>query len=169
MILKRRLVQIREGKTLHYSIWRVHQPKDLNSCILKLSGILFSNQYLDYRGKKMLRGVSSTLKNRVEGCGDKEVHYWRFSKKFRTAQLKKFADQVETVLGLEVGDVTHDGLEYFVEKHTEIMMFHLGGKITVVNRIVSRNRLSVIFSIPFLSSLNISMRQYFVPKDLKIA
>ena len=97
------------------------------------------------------------------------VHYWRFSKKFRTAQLKKFADQVETVLGLEVGDVTHDGLEYFVEKHTEIIMFHLGGKITVVNRIVSRNRLSVIFSIPFLSSLNISMRQYFVPKDLKIA
>lgn len=25
-------------------------------------------QYLDYRGKKMLGGVSSTLKNRVEGC-----------------------------------------------------------------------------------------------------
>ena len=58
--------------------------------------------------------------------------------------------------------MTYDGLEYLVEKHPEIMMFHLGGKITVVNRIVSRNRLSVIFSIPFLSSVNISMKQYFL-------
>ena len=32
-------------------------------------------QFLDYRSKKMLRGVSSTLKYRVEGCGDKMVHY----------------------------------------------------------------------------------------------
>ena len=47
----------------------------------------------------MLRGVSSTLKNRVEGCGDKLVHYWRFNTKFTTAQLIKFADEVETVLG----------------------------------------------------------------------
>ncbi|XP_023348597.1 uncharacterized protein LOC111717330 [Eurytemora carolleeae] len=56
-------------------------------------------QFLDYRSKKMLRGVSSTLKNRVEGCGDKLVHYWRFSTEFTTDQLIKFADEVETVLG----------------------------------------------------------------------
>ena len=31
-------------------------------------------QFLDYRGKKMLRGVSTTLKERVDGCGDKLVH-----------------------------------------------------------------------------------------------
>ena len=47
----------------------------------------------------MLRGVSSTLKNRVEGCGDKLVHYWRFNTEFTTDQLIKFADEVETVLG----------------------------------------------------------------------
>ena len=47
----------------------------------------------------MLKGVSSTLKNRVEECGDKLVHYWRFSTKFTTDQLIKFADEVETVLG----------------------------------------------------------------------
>ena len=47
----------------------------------------------------MLRGVSSTLKNRVEECGDKLVHYWRFNTEFTTAQLIKFADEVETVLG----------------------------------------------------------------------
>jgi len=56
-------------------------------------------QLLDYRGKKMLRGVSSTLKNKVEGCGDKLVHYWRFNTEFTTNQLIKFADEVETVLG----------------------------------------------------------------------
>ena len=126
-------------------------------------------QFLDYRSKKMLRGVSSTLKYRVEGCGDKMVHCCRFSNiEFRTAQLKKFANEVETVLGFEVGDVTHDGVEYLVKKHPEILMFHLGGSITVENKEVSQNRLNVIFSIPFLSSLNISMRQYFIPNDLKI-
>ena len=47
----------------------------------------------------MLRGVSSTLKNKIEGCGDKLVHYWRFNTKFTTDQLIKFADEVETGLG----------------------------------------------------------------------
>ena len=47
----------------------------------------------------MLRGESSTLKNRVEGCGDKLVHYWRFFTEFTTDQLIKFAQEVETVLG----------------------------------------------------------------------
>ena len=49
-------------------------------------------QFLDYKGKKMLRGVSSTLKNRVDSCGDKLVHCWRFSTRFSTHQMIKFAD-----------------------------------------------------------------------------
>jgi len=61
--------------------------------------VIYILQFLDYRSKKMLRGVSSTLKNRVEGCGDKLVHYWRFNTEFTRAQLIKFADEVETVLG----------------------------------------------------------------------
>ena len=61
--------------------------------------VIYILQFLDYRSKMMLKGVSSTLKNRVEGCGDKRVHYWRFSTKFTTDQLIKFADEVETVLG----------------------------------------------------------------------
>ena len=47
----------------------------------------------------MLRAVSSTLKERVEGCGDKTVHYWEFTTKFTTARLIKFADEIKTVLG----------------------------------------------------------------------
>ena len=49
----------------------------------------------------MLRGVSSTLKNRVksEGFGDKLVNYWSFNSEFTTDQLIKFANEVETVLG----------------------------------------------------------------------
>ena len=45
----------------------------------------------------MLRGVSSTLKNRVEGFGDKLVNYWSFNSEFTTNQLIKFANEVETV------------------------------------------------------------------------
>ena len=45
----------------------------------------------------MLRGVSSTLKNRVEGFGAKLVHYWSFNSEFTTNQLIKFANEVETV------------------------------------------------------------------------
>ena len=50
-----------------------------------------------------------TLKNRIEGCGDKTVYYWKLSyirtyddKKDKIAGtnlLKKFSDAVETVLG----------------------------------------------------------------------
>ena len=47
----------------------------------------------------MLRGVSSTLKERVEGCGDKTVHYWNLGTEITTARLIKFADEVKTVLG----------------------------------------------------------------------
>ena len=61
--------------------------------------MIYILQFLDYRSKKILRGVSSTLKNRVEGCGDILVHYWRFSTEFTIDQLVKFADEVETVLG----------------------------------------------------------------------
>ena len=46
-----------------------------------------------------------TLKNRIEGCGDKTVNYWKLSY-IRTYDdddgtnlLKKFSDAVETVLG----------------------------------------------------------------------
>ena len=48
----------------------------------------------------MLRGVSSTLKERIEGCGDKTVHYWNLGTEITTtARLIKFADEVKTVLG----------------------------------------------------------------------
>ena len=50
-----------------------------------------------------------TLKNRIEGCGDKTVNYWKLSyirtyddekdKIAVTNQLKKFSDAVKTVLG----------------------------------------------------------------------
>ena len=61
--------------------------------------MIYILQFLDYRSKKILRGVSSILKIRVEGCGDKLVHYWRFSTEFTSDQLIKFADEVEKVLG----------------------------------------------------------------------
>jgi len=61
--------------------------------------VIYILQFLDYRSKKMLRGVSSSLKNKVEGCGDKLVHYWRFNTEITTDQLIKFADDVEIVLG----------------------------------------------------------------------
>ena len=41
----------------------------------------------------MLRGVSSTLKERADGCGGE------FTTKFTTDRLIKFADDVNTVLG----------------------------------------------------------------------
>ena len=46
--------------------------------------------------------MSSTLKERVEGCGDKTVHYWNLGFKITTAKLIKFADEVKTVLGKEL-------------------------------------------------------------------
>ena len=48
----------------------------------------------------MLREVSPTLKERVEECGDKTVHYWVVKAfLFTTDRLIKFADEVKTVLG----------------------------------------------------------------------
>ena len=47
----------------------------------------------------MLRGVSSTLNERVEVCGDKTVHCWKFNFDISTAGLIMFADEVKTVLG----------------------------------------------------------------------
>ena len=39
------------------------------------------------------------MRNRVEKCGE-TVHFWRFSDtNFSTEKLKKFADDVKTVLG----------------------------------------------------------------------
>ena len=52
-----------------------------------------------------MREVSLTLKNRIEGCGDKTVNYWNLSYIWTyyrgndTYQLKKFSDAVKTVLG----------------------------------------------------------------------
>ena len=59
-------------------------------------------QYLDARTRKKLREVSSMLKNRIEGCGDKIVHHWKLSCEdvsVGTNQLKKFSDAVKTILG----------------------------------------------------------------------
>ena len=64
-------------------------------------------QYLDARTRKKLREVSSMLKNRIEGCGDKIVHHWKLSCILKydedvsvgTNQLKKFSDAVKTILG----------------------------------------------------------------------
>ena len=47
----------------------------------------------------MVRGVSSVLKERLEGCGDKSVFYWRFSTNLTNDQLIKFADGVNKILG----------------------------------------------------------------------
>ncbi|XP_023341503.1 uncharacterized protein LOC111711391 isoform X3 [Eurytemora carolleeae] len=128
-------------------------------------------QFLDYRSKKMLRGVSSALKNRVEGCGDKLVHYWRFNTEFTRAQLIKFADEVETVLGFEAEDARDDGVEYLVKKHPEILMFQLGKEnywewetseftSTGLNKIFSLPSLStliIVRSIEFISGINVNI------------
>ena len=54
---------------------------------------------MDERSLKILREVSSSMRNRVEKCGE-TVHFWRFSDtNFSTEKLKKFADDVKTVLG----------------------------------------------------------------------
>ena len=117
-------------------------------------------QFLDYKGKKMLRGVSSTLKNRVDSCGDKLVHCWRFSTRFSTHQMIKFADEIKTVLGFEVLDATDDGVAYLVKKHPELLMFQLGTNILLpkndsVSQLTSMG-LNPILSIPSLSSLIIT-------------
>ena len=121
-------------------------------------------QFLDYKGKKMLRGVSSTLKNRVDSCGDKLVHCWRFSTRFSTHQMIKFADEIKTVLGFEVLDATDDGVAYLVKKHPELLMFQLGTNILLpkndsVSQLTSMG-LNPILSIPSLSSFIISQRTY---------
>ena len=117
-------------------------------------------QFLDYKGKKMLRGVSSTLKNRVDSCGDKLVHCWRFSTRFSTHQMIKFADEIKTVLGFEVLDATDDGVAYLVKKHPELLMFQLGNNIIFpYNDSVSQLTpmgLNPILSIPSLSSFIIT-------------
>ena len=116
-------------------------------------------QFLDYRGKKMLKGVSSTLKKRVEGCGDKLVHYWKFYAQFTTPRMIKFADAVETVLGFEVLDATDDGIEYLAMKHPEILMFrhcNEDSNYTLTTDFVSKltpSGLNPILSLPSLSSL----------------
>ncbi|XP_023332834.1 F-box/LRR-repeat protein 20 isoform X1 [Eurytemora carolleeae] len=121
-------------------------------------------QFLDYRSKKMLRGVSSTLKNRVEGCGDKMVHYWRFSAKFTTDQLIKFADEVKTVIGFEVRDGTDDGVKYLVKKHPEILMFKLrrgefGTMFQLGSEFTSNGLLQILqFCGSTLRSLDISVK-----------
>ncbi|XP_023341504.1 uncharacterized protein LOC111711391 isoform X4 [Eurytemora carolleeae] len=120
-------------------------------------------QFLDYRSKKMLRGVSSTLKNRVEGCGDKLVHYWRFSTEFTTDQLIKFADKVETVLGFEAEDAGDDGVEYLVKKHPEILMFQLGKQFWETSKLTSTG-LNEIFSLPSLSTLIIGRSIAFISR-----
>ena len=53
---------------------------------------------MDSRSLKKLREVSSSIRDKVEE-NSKIVHYWSFTSEFSTKHLKKFADEVPTVLG----------------------------------------------------------------------
>ncbi|XP_023348065.1 uncharacterized protein LOC111716808 isoform X3 [Eurytemora carolleeae] len=131
--------------------------------------------FLDSRSLKKLREVSSSIRDKVEE-NSKMVHYWSLTSEFSIENLEKFADEVQTVLGLLVNDATDEGLKYFARKHPEIIEFQLGSDdtdtdtdtdtVSVTDTDTSKcslNGLQTVMSLPNLTSVKINRKIQPIP------
>ncbi|XP_023348064.1 F-box protein At3g58530 isoform X2 [Eurytemora carolleeae] len=104
------------------------------------------------------------------------VHYWSLTSEFSIENLEKFADEVQTVLGLLVNDATDEGLKYFARKHPEIIEFQLGSDdtdtdtdtdtVSVTDTDTSKcslNGLQTVMSLPNLTSVKINRKIQPIP------
>ena len=83
---------------------------------------------MDSRSLKKLREVSSSIRDKVEE-NSKIVHYWSFTSTFTTEHLKKFTDEVQTVLGEnEVLLQPSDQLTVIMNKKLDIFPLKNRGK-----------------------------------------